>query len=106
MAQPPIPQRIPPLRWRGPAFLWTPLALAAAVGWPAALFYNDLEVQKLTLVCGALVFAFALVTLGVAWALGIAPRTRRTVVIHVLIARLEDLSATLGGMATKSRDFR
>jgi hypothetical protein len=64
------------------------LALAAAIGWPAALFYNDPDLQKLTCVAGALVFAFALVTLGVSWALGIAPRSRRTVVLHVLTAGL------------------
>src|SRR5690242_5457420 len=86
MRRTPIPQRIPPLRWRGPALLWTPLALIAAVSWPAGLFYSDPDLQKLTLIVGALVFAFALVTLGVSWGLGIAPRTRRTVVLHVLAA--------------------
>ena len=28
----PIPQRIAPLSWRKPAFLWTPAALAIAIG--------------------------------------------------------------------------
>jgi hypothetical protein len=68
--------------------LWTPLGLAVGVGWPALLVYNDAELQKLTLIIGAMVFAFALVTLGVGWGLGIAPRSRRTVVMHVLAAAL------------------
>jgi hypothetical protein len=41
MRGPPIPQRIPPLAWRAPAILWTPLALAVAIGWPAAIFYDE-----------------------------------------------------------------
>ena len=82
----PIPQRIPPLSWRRPAFIWTPLALALAIGWPAALFYRDAGLQQLVLVAGASVFALALATLGASWALGRAPRARRIVVGHVVIA--------------------
>jgi len=86
MDHPPIPVRIPPLTWRKPVFLWTPLALAAAIGWPALFFQNDGAIQKLTVVAGAAMFAVAMVTLGTAWATGKAPRTRRAVVIHVLFA--------------------
>ena len=86
MAAPPIPQRIPPLAWRQPAFLWTPLALAVAIGWPAALFFNDYSLQQLVVVAGAVVFALALISLGAAWALRRPPRTRRTVVMHVVVA--------------------
>ena len=86
MRSPPIPQLIPPLEWREPAFIWTPIALALAIGWPAALLPNDVALQRLALVAGAVVFAFALLTLGASWALGRAPRTRRTVVLHVLFA--------------------
>lgn len=86
MRSPPIPQRIPPLKWRNPAFIWTPLALAAAIGAPAALFYDEPLLQRFVLVAGAAVFALALITLGAGWALGHAPRTRRTVVLHVLSA--------------------
>jgi len=86
MPAPGIPQRIPPLSWRKPAFLWTPIALAAAVGWPAALFYNNSGPQRLALIVGAIVFALALVSLGVSWASGQAPRSRRTVVLHVVLA--------------------
>lgn len=86
MRAPPIPQRIPPLTWRGPSFIWTPTALAAAVGWPAALFFDQPRLQQLTLTAGAVVFALALITLGASWALGRAPRTRRAVVLHVLAA--------------------
>lgn len=86
MPAPGIPQRIPPLTWRKPAFLWTPIALATAVGWPAALFYYDSGPQRLALIAGAIVFALALVSLGVSWASGQAPRSRRTVVLHVVLA--------------------
>lgn len=66
--------------------VWTPLALALAIGWPAALFYRDDALAKTALAAGAGVFAIALLTLGASWALGIAPRARRTVVLHVLLA--------------------
>jgi hypothetical protein len=81
-----IPHRIPPLRWRQPAFLWTPIALAIAIGWPAALFSVDSAPQRLALVAGAAVFALALITLGASWAMGKPPRARRIVVLHVVIA--------------------
>lgn len=82
----PIPQRIAPLTWRKPTMLWTPLALAMAIGWPAALFYADPAPQRLVLVAGAAMFALALVTLGAGWAMGRAPRARRVVVLHVVFA--------------------
>jgi hypothetical protein len=86
MAGPPIPQRIPPLSWRRPAILWTPVALAIAIGWPAALFYQDAAPQRIALIASAAVFALALTTLGVSWAMGRAPRARRIVVLHVVVA--------------------
>jgi hypothetical protein len=86
MRGPPIPQRIAPLIWRRPSLLWTPLALALAIGWPSALFYNDPGLQRLTLVAGSAVFALALLTLGGSWLIGRAPRTRRIVVVHVVMA--------------------
>lgn len=86
MAGRPIPQRIAPLTWRRPTFIWTPVALAAAIGWPAALFYQDQTPQRLALVAGAAVFAIALTTLGVGWALGRPPKARRVVVLHVVLA--------------------
>jgi hypothetical protein len=82
----PIPQRIAPLTWRKPALLWTPLALAMAIGWPAALFANEPGPQRIALVAGFVVFAVALTTLGASWALGQAPRARRVVVLHVVVA--------------------
>lgn len=82
----PIPQIIAPLTWRKPAFIWTPLALAAAVGWPAALFTNEPNLQRLALIAGMAVFAIALTTLGASWALGKPPRARRVVVIHAVLA--------------------
>jgi hypothetical protein len=86
MRSPPIPQLIPPLEWRKPAFIWTPVALVLAMGWPAALFANEVALQRLALVAGAVVFALALLTLGASWTVGRAPRTRRAVVLHVLFA--------------------
>lgn len=81
------------MAWREPAFLWTPLALAVAVGWPTALFLNDPDLQSVALVLGLGVFAIALLTLGAAWALGRPPRSRRVVAMHVLAA------ATLAALA-------
>jgi hypothetical protein len=82
----PIPHRIAPLAWRKPAVLWTSLGLAAAIGWPTALFYNDPGPQRLALLLSLVVFALALMTLGAAWAMGHAPRSRRIVVLHVVVA--------------------
>jgi hypothetical protein len=82
----PIPQRVAPLTWRKPAVLCTPVALALAIGWPAALFWQEPNLQRLTLVAGMTVFALALCSLGAAWALGRAPKSRRVAVLHVLFA--------------------
>ncbi|MFT3729438.1 MAG: hypothetical protein QM759_16560 [Terricaulis sp.] len=86
MARPPVPQRIPPLRWRTPAFVWTPIGLLIGIGWPMGLFFNDMDLQKVIVIVTTAVFAFALVTLGVSWAVGAAPKTRRAVILHVLAA--------------------
>lgn len=86
MRGPPIPQRIPPLAWRKPAFLWTPIALALAIGWPAALFYEDVGMQRLTIAALFAIFAVSLVTLGASWAMGRPPKSRRIVVLHVVTA--------------------
>lgn len=86
MAVSPIPQRIAPLSWRKPAFLWTPLALALAIGWPLALFHADTAPQRLALTGLFIVFAIALVSLGVSWMIGRAPKARRIVVGHVVSA--------------------
>ena len=86
MRGPPIPQRIPPLSWRKPAFLWTPIALALSIGWPAALFYEAVGPQRLIISSLLVVFALALVSLGVSWATGRAPKSRRIVVLHVVTA--------------------
>ncbi|MCX7356996.1 MAG: hypothetical protein NT015_02425 [Alphaproteobacteria bacterium] len=80
----PIPQRIPPLSWRKPAFLWTPIALALSIGWPAGLFYENPGPQRLAIVSLLIVFALALVTLGASWAMGRPPKSRRIVVLHVV----------------------
>ena len=82
----PIPQRIPPLSWRKPSFIWTPVALALAIGWPAALFYEEIGPQRLAIAALFIVFVIALVTLGVSWTLGRPPKSRRIVVLHVLSA--------------------
>lgn len=86
MRQTPIPQRIAPLAWRTPAFVWTPLALALAVGGPAVLFKGDGALAQVALIAGALIYAVALTSLGAAWLFGRPPRTRRDVVVHVLLA--------------------
>ncbi|MGE0741242.1 MAG: hypothetical protein AB7O98_07855 [Hyphomonadaceae bacterium] len=106
MRGPPIPQRIPPLRWRGPAFLWTPLGIALAIAAPAGVFFDDPGLQRVLLAGGVVVFTIAMITLGVAWALGGAPKARRQVVAHIMTAGvltslavpflLPDLVATAG----------
>lgn len=82
----PIPQRIPPLTWRKPAFLWTPIALALAIGWPAAVFWEEIGPQRLIISALFIVFALALVTLGASWIMGRPPKSRRIVVLHVVTA--------------------
>lgn len=82
----PIPQRVAPLTWRKPAVLCTPLALALAIGWPAALFWHEPNLLRLILVAGMTVFALALCSLGLSWAVGRAPKSRRAAVLHVLCA--------------------
>ncbi len=62
------------------------MALAVAIGWPAALFYNDAGLQQLVVISGAAVFALALVTLGAGWMIRRPPKTRRTAVMHVIVA--------------------
>lgn len=96
MARAPIPQRIPPLMWRRPAFLWTPVALALAIGAPTAVFYDDPGVQRAMFLAGVSVFTAALLILGVAWAVGRAPRTRRDVVACVV---------TVGALAAFAAPF-
>lgn len=82
----PIPERIPQLVWRRPAFLWTPISLALAIGWPAALFYQDQGPRRLALAALFVVLALALLSLGASWILGHPPKARRTVVLHVVVA--------------------
>lgn len=82
----PIPQRIPPLTWRKPAFLWTPIALALAIGWPAALFYQEPSPQRFAIASLFIVFAIALISLGASWIVGRPPKTRRVAVLHVVTA--------------------
>jgi len=86
MHHPPIPRRIAQLAWRKPAFVWTPLALALAIGAPYAAFGAAGPLAQTALVAGAFVYALALTTLGAAWAFGRAPRSRREVVLHVVAA--------------------
>lgn len=87
MARPaPIPQLIPPLRWRAPAFIWTPVALALAIGWPPLLLGGDGGWARGVLIAGAVTFALALTSLGASWLMRRPPRTHRTVIMHVLAA--------------------
>ncbi|MES1198713.1 MAG: hypothetical protein ABUS48_01890 [Pseudomonadota bacterium] len=79
----PVPRRIAPLAWRRPAFLWTPIAVALAVGWPAYVLHEQNGFAALMLASGALGMALSLAALGGAWALGRPPRTRKTVVRNV-----------------------
>jgi hypothetical protein len=82
----PLPRRIPPLTWRQPVLVWTPTALVLALGWPALMLQGEPGVMQTALIGGAIVFAASFMTLGGAWILGRAPRTRRDVMQHFLIA--------------------
>ncbi|MBY0565533.1 MAG: hypothetical protein K2P58_15295 [Hyphomonadaceae bacterium] len=82
----PIPRRIPPLAWRKPALIWTPLALAAAILWPYPLLQDDPGLGRLVLLGLVATLALTLIALAVAWALGHPPRTRRLVVLYVVVA--------------------
>lgn len=88
MSGPPIPQRIPPLRWRKPAFLWTPLALALAISWPIALFYGNPGSQRMAVTALFAVLGLSLITLGASWAVGKPPKARSVVVSHIVVIGL------------------
>lgn len=85
MPEPPIPERIPPLAWREPMALWLPLAMLATIAWPA-LIESDAEELRLALVASASGLALALATLGASWLAGRAPKARRIIVLHVVLA--------------------
>jgi hypothetical protein len=76
--------------------LWTPVALALGISWPAAMFFDEPAMQRAALIVGAAGFAVALVTLGASWLLGRAPKARRIVVLHVVAA---------GGVASLAAPF-
>lgn len=83
-----VPELIPPLQWRGPAFIWTPIALALAIGWPPLLLSSDPAMSRGIGVAGALAFALGLISLGAAWGTGKPPRTHRDVIVHIVVAGL------------------
>ncbi len=83
---PHVPELIPPLKWRGPAIIWTPLALALAIGWPALLLSSDGTMARGVGAAGVLTFVLGLATLGVAWARGKPPYTHRDVIVHLVVA--------------------
>lgn len=82
----PVPRRIPPLAWRKPALLWTPAALAAAILWPQPLIQDDPGLSRLILLGLVASLALTLVALALVWAAGRAPRTRRVVVLYVVLS--------------------
>ena len=85
MQSTPIPRRIPPLAWRQPVLVWTPLALALALGWPALLLRQEPGLAQAALIGGAGVFAASFISMGGAWLVGRPPRTRRDVMQHFLV---------------------
>lgn len=82
----PIPRRIPPLAWRKPALLWTPAGLAVAALWPQPLLNDDPGLCRLVLLGLVATLALTLIVLAIAWATGRAPRSRRMVVLYVVLA--------------------
>ena len=81
-----VPELIPPLKWRGPAIIWTPLALALAIGWPALLLSSDGTMARGIGAAGVLTFILGLSTLGISWARGKPPHTHRDVLIHLVVS--------------------
>jgi len=79
----PVPRRIAPLAWRRPAALWTPVALALAVGWPAYALHEQTGFAALMFGAGAIGMTLSLAALGGAWALGRPPRTRKSVIRNI-----------------------
>lgn len=84
----PIPVRIPPLAWRQPVMVWTPAAVALGLGWPALALRESNAMAMTALITGAIVFAASFVTMGAAWLIGRAPRTRRDVIQHFIVTGL------------------
>lgn len=88
MEGPPIPDRIAPLAWRAPTFVWTPLALALALGGPWLLFYFDPSLRDVTLLMLIAAFVLALAWLAICWARGRPPKARRFVVEAIVLAAI------------------
>lgn len=82
----PIPRRIPPLEWRRPFLVWTPVAIVLAIGWPPLLLRGQPGLFELALIAGALTMALSVLSLGMAWALGRPPRSRRAVIRNILVS--------------------
>ncbi len=83
-----VPRRFPSLSWRKPAWAWAPIGLALGLGWPALALRQESGLGALVLIGGALTFALAFMSLGLAWALRRPPRTYKTVLTHILSAGL------------------
>lgn len=81
--RPRIPQRIPPLTWRKPVFVWTPLALLLALGWPALLF-EGADAQRLALAFACIAASFACVSLALRWRVRGAAKARLVVIGHAV----------------------
>lgn len=76
----PIPQRIPPLTWRRPFYLWTPAALLLAIGWPALLLRGQSVVFQASLATAAFACCVVVVVLIGGALMKRPPRARRTVI--------------------------
>ena len=80
----PIPQRYPSLRWRKPVVIWTPIALALALGWPAYFVRDAPALMNTMLGAGAGALFIALGTTIVSFAFDRAPRTRRDIIVRTI----------------------
>lgn len=76
--------RIQPLVWRRPAPLWGGLAFAIGLGAPWLILSNEGGFAQLALLTAAIGIGAALLSLGVASALGRPPRSRREVLTHAV----------------------
>jgi len=64
--------------------IWTPVALALALGWPVLALHDDTGWPEIVSITAALAFAIGFVSMGCAWAIGRPPRSLRDAVLHLL----------------------
>lgn len=62
------------------------MALASAVAWPAGVLVAEQSLRRISMLALGVTLVIALLSLGGSWLVGKPPRSRRNVVLHVVIA--------------------